>query len=411
MHPRVALKDNESIAVDAFDEPAEGQKREAPKEFRVFHAGINKSKKGDFLFDEQAAKSVMAAFKARGPVPMMMDYEHMSTSIPPVIAPASATDVQLELRPDDQGAPELWAIPQWTDKARDHLEHGEYRLFSPLFLTDKSTPPRVVALENITLTNLPALTEAEPLVAASTQSQGVSMATETDPTEKLKSEHAEELKRLKAEHEEELKKLKEEHEKALCEHKALCERAAKMDKVDAKLKKLGVSFDDWAEEESAEHDQDAGKGKDKEEAKALTALKDAVLAITGAKDVGSAVGLVTSMATQHKELVALKATTEAAAAKALDAEFDTTLEGAISSLRVPPALKGMFVSLKQALGTEKALVALKMAIPGEPMVQGAAPQLPVGEMPIDPAYAEAANRIGKPLSFITDFMKSQGQRV
>jgi phage I-like protein len=403
MHPRVALKDNENLVVGAFKEPAEGQKREAPKEFRVFHAGVNRSKKGDFLFDEEAAKSVMAAFEARGPVPMLMDYEHMSTSVPPVIAPASATDVQLEVRRDDAGGPELWALPTWTNKAREHLEEGEYRLFSPLFLTDKSTPPRVVALENITLTNLPALTELEPLVAASTQSQGDSM----DP-EKIKAEHEAAMKRLKEEHAEELKKLKEEHEKALCEHKALTERAAKMDKVDAKLKKLGVSFDDWAEEESAEHEQDEGK---KEEAKALTALKDAVLAITGAKDVGSAVGLVTSMATQHKELVALKATTEAAAAKALDAEFETTLEGAISSLKVPPALKGMFVSLKSALGTEKALVALKMAIPGEPMVQSAAPQTPVGEMPIDPAYAEAAARIGKPLSFITDFMKSQGQRV
>jgi hypothetical protein len=228
-----------------------------------------------------------------------------------------------------------------------------------------------------------------------------------DP-EKIKAEHEEALKRLKDEHAEELKKLKEDHEKALCEHKALTERAAKMDKVDAKLKKLGISFDDWAAEESAEHEQDDGKGK--EEAKALTALKDAVLAITGAKDVGSAVGLVTSMATQHKELVALKATTEAAAAKALDSEFDTTLEGAVSSLRVPPALRGMFISLKQALGTEKALVALKMAIPAEAMVQSTVPQLPTGD-PIDPAYVEAAARIGKPLSFITDFMKSQGQRV
>ena len=407
MHPRVALKDNENLVVGAFKEPAEGQKREAPKEFRVFHAGINKSKKGDFLFDETAAKSVMAAFAARGPVPLMMDYEHMSTSSPPVIAPNSATDVQLEVRPDDAGGPELWALPTWTNQARKYLEEGEYRLFSPLFLTDKSTPPRVVALENITLTNLPALTEAEPLVAASTQNRGDHM----DP-EKIKAEHEEAMKRLKEEHAEELKKLKEEHEKALCEHKALCERAAKMDKVDAKLKKLGVSFDDWAEEESAEHNEDDGKGKEKEEeTKALTALKAAVLAITGAKDVGSAVGAVTAMATQHKELVALKASTEAAAAKALDAEFETTLEGAISSLRVPPALKGMFVSLKSALGTEKALVALKMAIPAEAMVLSAAPQLPTGEMPIDPAYIEAANRIGKPLSFITDFMKSQGQRV
>ena len=183
MHPRVALKDNENLVVGAFKEPAEGQKREAPKEFRVFHAGINKSKKGDFLFDETAAKSVMAAFAARGPVPLMMDYEHMSTSSPPVIAPNSATDVQLEVRPDDAGGPELWALPTWTNQARKYLEEGEYRLFSPLFLTDKSTPPRVVALENITLTNLPALTEAEPLVAASTQNRGDHM----DP-EKIKAE-------------------------------------------------------------------------------------------------------------------------------------------------------------------------------------------------------------------------------
>ncbi len=175
-----------SLSVEALDarwerietpiafELADGK---APESFRLFRAGLNTSVKGTFLFDEEAATSVIALWIERGN-DLMMDYEHMSLVKPPIIAPASCKKFTLEVRNG-----ELWAVGcQWTDRARAMLEAGEYRFFSPAFHFDPETG-RIYYLINCALTNNPALNAARPLMAASASADDT---TPRDPDMALK---------------------------------------------------------------------------------------------------------------------------------------------------------------------------------------------------------------------------------
>jgi phage I-like protein len=138
--------------------------RQPPSAFRVFAAGLNRSDKGDFLFDEQAAAAVMEAFRQKA-IDISIDYDHQSTATPQVSAPAAGW-CRLELR-----AGALWATSvRWTPRAQAALDAGEYRYFSPLFNFDEDTG-RITKLINIALTNTPALHELRPLVAASSNIQ------------------------------------------------------------------------------------------------------------------------------------------------------------------------------------------------------------------------------------------------
>ena len=140
----------------------------APTEFRIFANGVNTSDKGDFVFDETAAKSVMAAFGKKG-AHLTMDYEHQafnsaSNGQP---APNSAKAWTPEVRLDASGKPELWATNvQWTDKAAAMIAAGEYNHFSPAFEAIPKTM-RVERIVNMALTNIPALDNQAPLIAAS----------------------------------------------------------------------------------------------------------------------------------------------------------------------------------------------------------------------------------------------------
>jgi len=137
---------------------AEGK---APTEFRIFSAGVNTSDKGDILFDDAAAKSVMAAW-AKKAAPLTMDYEHQAAADPPVKALAAAYSWTPEVRNG-----ELWATNiGWTDEARQEIESRKYNYFSPLFLSDPKTK-RVLKVINLALTNTPALDGLQPLIAAS----------------------------------------------------------------------------------------------------------------------------------------------------------------------------------------------------------------------------------------------------
>lgn len=336
-----------AYSVAPFESPADG-KRVAPTEFRLFHAGINHTSKGDFLCDDVAAQLVMEAYAAdHQSVPLMGDYEHQSLVSPPIKAVASATQWVPEVRRDANGGPELWATQvQWTDDARRELEAGQYRLYSPAF-TPKDG--RIAALINFALTNLPASYEIAPLVAASA-------ATPTgDPSM-----------------EEELKKLKEQLTAlgARCEAmNALC------------LKRLGKSFDDWAKEESEEHE--AAKAK----LTALSTFQGKVLELVGKKDPAEALGVVALSVTQGQELVTLKQKLATDAATALDKEFDATVDAAVTAGKLAPAgpvSKVFFVGLKADIGTEKALAALKKAIPSEPIVPLKAPTEPAPASAVDP---------------------------
>lgn len=131
-----------------------------PTEFRLFKAGLNRTSKGDFIFDAQAAQTVIASWKDQGNK-LFMDWEHAVLSDPPTEAPAAAW-YKLEVRNG-----ELWATDvQWTPRAAEQLRNREYAYYSPAFNFERKTG-RIVSLINVALTNYPATKEMRPLVAVS----------------------------------------------------------------------------------------------------------------------------------------------------------------------------------------------------------------------------------------------------
>ena len=355
-------------AVLPFDSKAGSDgKREVPTEFRLFHAGVNHTAKGDFVFDAKASTNVMAAYKARK-TPLMGDYEHMSLAQPPIKAPASITEFTPEIRPDANGAPELWATNvQWTDEAKGHLERGEYRLYSPAFMPDADG--RIEYLINVALTNLPATFGLEPLVAAS------------DPQPNAKD-----------------KKMDDEKVKELTEKLAKAEELC--GRMKATVEKLtGKSFDQWASEEEKEHEER------EEEAKSMRALKAKVTELTGKSDLAECIAAVSLAVSQAKELVALKAQIEKEKGDALNKEFDSLIASSVEAGKLPPAQKDLFVSLRADFGTERALNALKKSLPSQAIVQLSAPNQPTPAEAVDPVQMQIASMCAGQFGGVEAFKK------
>jgi phage I-like protein len=138
---------------------------EPPREFRIFRAGRNETRKGVFTFDAEAAKSVQSRSEVWG-VEHAIDYNHA------MIANAAATPA-----PDEAGKAagwfrlalrdgELWAVDvRWTPAAARAISAGEWRYISPYFSHTKEG--RVIELLNVAITNLPATNKLDPLVALS----------------------------------------------------------------------------------------------------------------------------------------------------------------------------------------------------------------------------------------------------
>jgi phage I-like protein len=134
-----------------------------PSELRLFQYGVNDYSDGDkILFDEEAAKSIMARYSERG-VDLMADYEHQSLQRPPIEAPASAKKFVPQVRNGDLMATDI----RWTDRAKSMIAAGEYRYYSIAAKIDPKTG-RAVELINFALTNNPAAIGIAPLKAAST---------------------------------------------------------------------------------------------------------------------------------------------------------------------------------------------------------------------------------------------------
>lgn len=133
-----------------------------PTEFRIFKRGMNDGSKGKFIFDEQAARDVMADY-TRHAADIMIDLEHLSLD-----EESKAYD------PDARGwcklavrNGELWAIDvTWTPDGEARLNARKQRYVSPTFLFDKATR-RVFAIHNIAMCGAPALDDIPALVAAS----------------------------------------------------------------------------------------------------------------------------------------------------------------------------------------------------------------------------------------------------
>jgi len=146
---------------------------EPPKEFRIFAAGLNTTTKGNGLFDEQAAREVIASFERHG-VDMMIDLEHLSLDDEgPNFDPDARGWCRLEVRNG-----ELWATNvTWTPDGEARLRDKKQRYISPVFAFDKASR-RITDVLNIAITALPATDHLQPLVAASLNGEGESMTPE-----------------------------------------------------------------------------------------------------------------------------------------------------------------------------------------------------------------------------------------
>jgi hypothetical protein len=150
-----------------------------PSEFRIFTAGEVETTKGTFVFDDVAAQSVMADYEAHG-IDLMIDYDHASlgSMADPALAGRAAGWFNLELRDG-----ELWAVNvRWTQVAANALVQKEWRFMSPAF--ELSDGDRISKLINVALTNIPATRQLEPLMAANSKRQFI-MANDSGLSPKL----------------------------------------------------------------------------------------------------------------------------------------------------------------------------------------------------------------------------------
>lgn len=152
---RRALATLVALAIDVDSEAL-------PTEFRIFRAGQNATSKGTFLFDDVAAKSVMADY-AQHAVDLMIDLEHLSLDEGARhFSPDARGWFKLELR-----SGELWAVDvRWTPDGETRLREKRQRYISPAFQVEKKSG-RVLRLLNVAITAMPATHAISPLVAAS----------------------------------------------------------------------------------------------------------------------------------------------------------------------------------------------------------------------------------------------------
>ncbi len=135
-----------------------------PTEIRLFKAGLNRTCKGDFIFDAQASKDVLAAF-ASGGVDLMIDLNHDSWDDAALAARSDAGDARGWCKLEDRGG-ELWAASiTWTPDGQERLTSKKQRYFSPTFAYDTDTM-RVLEVLNVAICAMPATFGAQPLVAA-----------------------------------------------------------------------------------------------------------------------------------------------------------------------------------------------------------------------------------------------------
>ncbi len=134
---------------------------EPPSEFRIFKVGLTETCYGAYLFDEISAAMVMKTFSEQGN-DLMVDYEHKSLDPwAPAGAGKAAGFYRIELR-----GGECWAVDvRWTPRAGDELRNREWRFFSPAAVIDRESG-RIESLINIALTNMPATTRMDPLMAS-----------------------------------------------------------------------------------------------------------------------------------------------------------------------------------------------------------------------------------------------------
>lgn len=130
----------------------------APGEFQVLPFGtVEIEGEEDAFVDEEAMDSIIAEFERRGN-DMVIDYEHQTLTGKE--APAAGW-LRKFVKKGSEG---LWAVVEWTEKAKQYLANKEYRYFSPVFWVRKADR-KIVQIENIALTNFPKINNLHPITA------------------------------------------------------------------------------------------------------------------------------------------------------------------------------------------------------------------------------------------------------
>lgn len=143
-----------------------------------------------WFLDKATAEALIAKAAARQ-TDLVLDYDHQTLRAEKngQPAPAAGWFRQLEWR-DGSG---LWAVNvDWTTKAAAHIEAGEYRYISPVFLYDKDG--RVQEILMAAITNNPALDGMDDVMLAAA-TRMVSLSTQPqDPESEMDEELLERLR-------------------------------------------------------------------------------------------------------------------------------------------------------------------------------------------------------------------------
>lgn len=190
-----------------------GQSKESPN-VQVLRVGaFNHPKYGEFEITRQTLAEMKANFDARvRGVDIAFDYFHESDK------EASGWPTELFLSDDKC---ELWAVMDWTPKAKRMLAERELRYFSPDFAFQWEDPETGVVYNNVLfgggLTNRPFVKDMSPIVASEIKGENEMELKEIVEKMKKLSEDQGSLKdshdKLKKENEDMKKKLAEYEEK------------------------------------------------------------------------------------------------------------------------------------------------------------------------------------------------------
>ncbi len=146
------------IAVDDAQLVERATPGAAPSAFRIWAAGDNTTDHGPTVFSSRSAALLMEEQERRGNL-YSIDLDHLSLEKNrPAESGRAAGWHKLEVRQDERGAPELWAVEvEWCADIKEGLEMQppKWRYFSPAYATDIETG-EVVSYTNTALCINPA---------------------------------------------------------------------------------------------------------------------------------------------------------------------------------------------------------------------------------------------------------------
>ncbi len=343
--------------------------RRAPTAVRIFKFGKIHTTKGDLLFDQKSAKSVMADWKSYGNE-LCFDYEHKAVEHDTRAGDGKAAGwFTLEVRDDG-----LWAVNiRWTPSAKKQIEEGEWRYFSPA-LEYESKTGRVLSLTNVALTNIPATKHLTPLTADNRQAGGRSRVALTLSLSPTKESNMPTKKTKKTQ--EQLAAEKEERRIAASRNasETTDEEMADDDEEEAPPSSEQMADDDEEsdDEEYADEDEDEAEGEDEEledepapaakrgSRKAsrgvtlaravLTSLHTKLSSILGTQDPDEQVGAVKAL----KLASARAAKAESQIARLQSTKVKSLVDAAIKDGRLTPAQREQFIKMgRRSLGELK----------------------------------------------------------